>query len=112
MKKQRVNIATIDVERDDLFGEINYVISFLTKIKDKYSNGEYIEVFEDWNGYEDNYFEIRVTREETDEECLNRENAEKLAEKKEIERQNVIIKERLRKENINKQIDELKKQLK
>lgn len=111
MKKQTVCVATLDVERDDLFGEINDVISFLSKIRDEYKNGEYIEVMEEWSGYEDNYFQIQVTRKETDEECLKRENAEKLAEKKERERQNKLREEQLRKENIKKQIEKLQKQL-
>lgn len=111
MEKQRIEVARISVERIDLFGEINDVISYLIKIRDKYKNGESVEVVEDWSGYEDNYFEIQVTRLETDEECLKREDKENKAFLKEREKQNKLEKERLRKEEIKKQIEELQKQL-
>ena len=106
-----IHIATVDVERDDLFGEINDVISFLTKIRDRYKNGEHVEVEEDWDGYESNYFEINVTREETDDECIRREILEDKALLKEREKQDKLKKEQLRREEIKEQIKQLQKQL-
>jgi hypothetical protein len=111
MKKQRIHVATVDVEINDLFGEINAVISFLTKIRDEYKNGEHVEVIEDWSGYEDNYFGIQVHREETDEECLKREDTENKALLKEREKQNRLKEEQVRKEAIKEQIKQLQKQL-
>lgn len=111
MDKQFINIDKLDLEKEDLFGEINDVIFFLTKIRDEYKNGEHIQVVEDWSGYEDNYFEIHVTREETDEECLKREDCENKALLKEREKQDKLKKEELRKEEIKKQIKQLQKQL-
>lgn len=111
MEKQVIQVATIDVDRGDLFGEINEVISFLTKIRNNYKNGEHIEVVEDWRSYEDSYFEIQVTRLETDEECLKREDEENKASIKAREEQNRVLAEEKKKEAIRKQIEELKKQL-
>lgn len=111
MEKQSIQVATENVERDDLFGEINEVISFLTKIRNKYKNGEHIEVVEDWCGYEDNYFEISVTRLETDEECLKREAEDEKALIKAREAQDRLTAKIKKKEAILKQIEELKKQL-
>lgn len=111
MEKQLIQVATEDVEKEDLFGEINDVISFLTKIRNKYKNGEHIEVVEDWSGYEDNYFEIRVTRLETDEECLKREADEDKALIKAREEQDRIREKIKKREAILKQIEQLKKQL-
>lgn len=111
MEKQLIQVATEDVEKEDLFGDINDVISSLTKIRNKYKNGEHIEVVEDWSGYEDNYFEIRVTRLETDEECLKREADEDKALIKAREKQDKLKKEQLRKEEIKEQIKQLQKQL-
>ena len=111
MEKQMIHVATVDVERDDLFGEIGDVISFLTEIRDTYKNGEHIEVEEDWNGYEDNYFEIHVTREETDEECLKREDCENKALLKERKKQDKLKKEQIRIEEIKEKIKQLQKQL-
>lgn len=104
MEKLKVIVATIDVETGCLFGEINAVIAYLSKVRDKYKNGEYIEVNEEWSGYEDNYFQINVTREETDEECLKREDEEKKVLMKELEKQVKLKKEQLRKEEIKEQI--------
>jgi ribosomal protein L9 len=111
MKKQMVNITTIGVERGDLFGDINDVISFLSKIRDKYKNGECVEVVEDWSGYEDNYFKIQVTRLETDDECLKREEKEEKELIKEKENQEKLRAEVARKEKIKEQIKQLQKNL-
>lgn len=111
MEKQMINVTTIDVERGDLFGDINDVISFLTKIRDEFKNGENIEVVEDWSGYEDNYFEIQVTRLETDDECLKRKEKEDRELLKAREKQDKLRAEKTRKEKIKEQIKQLQKQL-
>jgi ribosomal protein L9 len=107
MEKQIVNIATIDVERGDLFGDISDVISFLTTIRDKYKNGEHVEVVEDWSGYEDNYFEIQVTRLETDDECLKRKEKEEKELIKARQKQDKLRAEDVRKQKIKEQIKQL-----
>lgn len=111
MEKQMINITTIDVERDDLFGDINDVITFLIKIRNSYKNGEHIEVVEDWSGYEDNYFEIQVTRLETDDECLKREEKEEEELLKARKKQDKLRAEEVKKEKIKEQIKQLQKKL-
>lgn len=110
MKKVK-NIATINVGNYDLFGEINSVIEYLSKIRDSYSNGETIELCQEWIGYEDNYFEILVSRFENDDEYtlrLEEENKEFLAEMK---LQDEIELEQKRVNKILQQIENLKKEL-
>jgi hypothetical protein len=110
MKKVK-HLATIDIADHDLFGEINSVIEYLSEIRDSYSNGETIELSQNWSGYEDNYFEILVSRFENDDEYTLRlveEHKEFLAEMK---LQDEIELEQKRVNEILQQIENLKKEL-
>jgi len=109
MQKETIIIDTISLKEDTLFGEINQVISYLNSIKSRYKNGESIYLNQEWSGYEDNYFEIVVERQETDEECLAREE-EAEREKRRGEKRKEA-EECKRKKGIQQKIDELKKQL-
>lgn len=108
--KQIIRTA-IYLDEDTLFNEVNSVINYLHKIKAQYKNGERLYLNQEWSGYEDNYFEIVVERLETDAEekaRLEKEEAEwREAEKKRKE----DFAEQKRKEGIQQQIDNLKKQL-
>jgi len=109
MQKETIIIDTISLKEDTLFGEINQVINYLNSIKFRYKNGESIYLNQEWSGYEDNYFEIIVERQETDEECLAREEEAK-REKRRGERRKEA-EECKRKKAIQQKIDELKEQL-
>jgi len=109
MQKEIIRITTISLDEDTLFNDINEVISYLNRIKSQYKNGETIYLNQGWFGYEDNYFEIVVQRQETDEECLAREEEakrEKIREEKRLEAE-----ECKRKKAVQQKIDNLKKQL-
>jgi hypothetical protein len=83
------------------------------KIRNQYKNGETIYLNEEWSGYEDNYFDITVTRLETDEECKARielEEKEALREKQRLQRAKEAAECKKRREIENK-IKELQKQL-
>ena len=113
MEKQILQIDTIDIDRGELFGELNSVIKRLTEIRNQYKNGETIYLNEEWSGYEDNYFDITVTRLETDEECKARielEEKEALREKQRLQRAKEAAECKKRREIENK-IKELQKQL-
>lgn len=112
LERQRVFIDTISVDRDSLFGEIGSVIKYLSHIKNKYKK-EDIYINEEWNGYEDNYFEIIVSRLETDQECRIRiEQEEKEAQREKLREQRRLESiEGKRKQEIKKQIEQLQKQL-
>jgi len=109
MYKQIIRINTISLDEDTLFNDINKVISYLNSIKSQYKNGESIYLNQEWSGYEDNYFEIVVERQETDEECLAREE-EAEREKRRGEKRKEA-EECKRKKAIQQKIDNLKKQL-
>lgn len=109
--KQIITVKTIDVSKKDLFGNLNVVLNYLTNIKNKYKNGEIVTLEEGWEGYEDNYFQIVVRRKETDaEEKVRLEAEESEWRKSEIKRREDFA-EQKRKEGIQQQIDNLKKQL-
>ena len=59
---------TCDVEKDDLFGNIDSVIEYLKSLKLQ----GYVEIDERWSGYEDNYFVGVKNEEETDDEYYSR----------------------------------------
>jgi hypothetical protein len=76
---------TKEISKEDLFGDIDNVISFLKSLK----KDGYNEIDEKWSGYEDNYFQAEKYTKETDEEFYSRiaykvsETADYLKEKKE-----------------------------
>ncbi len=113
MDKQIKRIATISLDKDTLFGKLGQTIEYLSTIQRQYKNGETLWLNEEWSGYEDNYFEVIVERVETDVECLAREIEEK-AEIEREERRETRRKEAedcKRRREIQKKIDDLKKQL-
>lgn len=113
MENQILYIDTIGIERYELFGELESVIKRLTEIRNKYKNGETIYLNEEWSGYEDNYFDITVTRLETDEECkmrVEQENKEQLRIDEEQRLKEAKAEEK-RREKIRQEINKLKKQL-
>lgn len=59
---------TKEISKEDLFGNIDDVISFLTSLK----KDGYDEIDEKWSGYEDNYFQAEKYTKETDEELYSR----------------------------------------
>ena len=59
---------TCDIEKKDLFCNIDNVIEYLKSLK---SQG-YVEIEEKWSGYEDNYFVAIKYEEETDNEYYRR----------------------------------------
>ncbi len=112
MEKIRLFIDTISIDRDELFGELDSVIDLLSKIRNKYKN-EDIYLNEEWSGYEDNYFEIVVSRLETVDECkvrIKKEEEEALQEQQRVQKAKKA-EEVERKREIENKIKELQKQL-
>lgn len=109
--KQIKRIATIDLDEEILFNDIDSVIKYLQNIKSQYKKEERIYLKQEWSGYEDNYFEIVVERLETDDEEKNRIEVEESEWRQAEEKRRIDFAEQKRKEGIKKQIDNLKKQL-
>lgn len=59
---------TCDVDKNDLFGDIDKSIALLKKLKEK----GYTSIEERWCGYEDNFYEAVKKELETDEEYYHR----------------------------------------
>lgn len=109
--KEIITVKTISVKKDDIFGNLNVVLNYLTNIKNKYKNGEIVTLEEEWEGYEDNYFQIVVRRKETDREEKARLAKEESEWKEAEEKRKRDFAEQKRKAEIQNQIDKLKKQL-
>lgn len=94
---------TCDVDKNDLFGDIDKSIALLKKLKEK----GYTSIEERWCGYEDNFYEAVKKELETDEEYLRRIVVLVVEESKDIERreeQRSAVKKRIKELE-----DELKK---
>lgn len=113
MQKEIIRIATIGLDKDTLFGKLPQTLEYLSTIQRQYKNGETIWLNEEWSGYEDNYFEIVVERQETDQECLAREEEERVEAEREKRREErrKEAKDCKRRKAVQQKIDELKKQL-
>lgn len=111
MKRKIIN----NIDIDCLFGDINYVIKELQRLKAKHSlTHEKITIEEVWTGYEDVHYELILKRNETDKEYSERLESERVKRERTKEKAEAkkIKLEELRKDKINKlrkKLEELEK---
>ena len=105
---RRTVMHTCDVEKDDLFTNIDKAIAFLQKLKKE----GYSHIEERWSGYEDNFIIAGKDELETDEEYFRRLAGLVKVESKTIEKREAIRQEaRKRISELEGEIRKLKKDM-